>query len=139
MRSRIGPSVAISPILVFGAAAQEPDWQANADVSVIEVITSDADGDVRDVPVWFVEVDGEIYLRTSASAWLENLRRDPDFVVRLEGVEYPLQAVEMKGDAIIEAVDAASAEKYGWQERFIHVFRMRTPEILRLESRTSEE
>ncbi|MBW2267901.1 MAG: DUF2255 family protein [Deltaproteobacteria bacterium] len=139
MRNRVSLGAAIGLLCVASAAAQGPDWQAHADVSVIDVITTDADGDVRDVPVWFVEVDGEIYLRTSRSRWLKNLRRDSNLRVRLEGAEYPLRAVEVKGDAIVEAVDAASAEKYGWQESLIHPFRLRTPDILRLESRTLEE
>jgi hypothetical protein len=32
----------------------------------------------------------------------------------------------------VEKVDLATVEKYGWQERMIHPFRMRKPEILRL-------
>jgi hypothetical protein len=40
--------------------------------------------------------------------------------------------VEVPGDEIVEAIDAASAEKYGWQERVIHPFRMVKPDILRI-------
>lgn len=125
------------PALPTGARAEDapadwPDWQSLADVAVIEVLTVDADGDPRETRVWFVLLDGEPHLRTSDSRWLENLRRDPELGLRIEGREYRARAEEVPGDGIIERVDAASAGKYGWQERFIHVFRMRTPQILKL-------
>jgi len=125
--------------LATAARAEYPDWQALADVPVIEVLTVDEDGDARETKVWFVLVDGEPYLRTSDSRWLENLRRDPDLGLRIEDREYEARAEEIPGESIVEQVDAASAEKYGWQERFIHVFRMRTPEILKLAPRAAGE
>jgi hypothetical protein len=114
------------------AAAAYPDWERLAGVEVIEVLTTDADGARRETKVWFVLLDGQPYLRTSRSRWLENLRREPEFVVRIEGVEYPARAEELSGEEIVERVDAASLEKYGWQERLIHPFRIRTPDILRI-------
>ena len=56
-------------------------------------------------------------------------------MVRIEEVEYPLRAVEVEGDALVAAVDAASAEKYGWQDAVITFFRTDTPDLLRLEPR----
>ncbi len=117
------------------AVANEPDWQALSHVEVIEVVTRDEDGDLRDRPVWFVEVDGAIYLRSSGSRWIQNLRRDPELLVRIEGVEYPLRAVEVSGDEMVAAVDAASAEKYGWQNSVITFFRQDAPDLMRLEPR----
>ena len=104
-------------------------------MKVIEVVTRDADGDLRETKVWFVLVDGAPYLRTHGSRWLANLRRDPNLVLRIEGREYEARAEEIPGDEIVEAVDRASVEKYGWQERMIHPFRTRKPEILRLSAR----
>jgi hypothetical protein len=109
-----------------------PDWDRLSDVEVIEVITRDEDGDLRETKVWFVLIDGEAYLRTSRSRWLENLRREPAFGLRIDGVEYRAEALEATTPALIERVDAASAEKYGWQESFIHVFRIRDPDILKI-------
>ncbi len=40
------------------------DWLAVADVGVIEIVTSDEDGDVRETKVWFVLLDSVSYLRT---------------------------------------------------------------------------
>jgi hypothetical protein len=114
------------------ARAEYPDWPGVADVSVIEVVTHDADGDLRETKVWFVLVDDAAYLRTSRSRWLENLRRDPKLVLRIEGREYEARAEEVPGDEIVEQVDRTTREKYGWQEGAIHIFRMRKPDILRL-------
>jgi hypothetical protein len=125
--------LALGPLLLAASApADTPDWESVAGVEVIEVVTEDADGDLRETKVWFVLVDGAPYLRTQASRWLENLRRDPNLVLRIEGSEYEARAEEIPGDEIVETVDRATVEKYGWQERVIHVFRMRKPEILRL-------
>jgi hypothetical protein len=124
-------------LLAAPAAAGYPDWESLADVGVIEVLTRDADGDARKSKVWFVLLDGTPYLRTSRSRWLENLRRDPECAVRIEGRDYEVQAEEVPGEEIVERVDAATLEKYGWQERLIHPFRMRKPDILRLGPRES--
>jgi hypothetical protein len=117
--------------------AELPDWASVAEVELIEVVTRDDDGDLRETTVWFVLVDGVAYLRTNGSRWLENLRRDPDLVLRIEGRDYEARAEEIAGDEIVEVVDAASAEKYGWQERVIHPFRMARPDILRILPRSA--
>ena len=135
MRSaRVVPLLlALAPLLVAASArADTPDWESLADVKVIEVVTRDADGDLRETKVWFVLVDGASYLRTNDTRWLANLRRDPNLVLRIEGREYEARAEETPGNEIVEAVDGATLEKYGWQERMIHPFRMRKPEILKL-------
>ena len=121
------------------AFADYPDWEALADVEVIEVVTFDDDGDRRVKKVWFVLVDGIPYLRTNRSRWLDNLRRDPNLGLRIAGREYEAVAEEIFGDAIVEIVDRASAEKYGWQERVIHPFRLMRPDILRLGPRPEDE
>jgi hypothetical protein len=117
------------------AGAEYPDWQAVADVDVIEVVTTDEDGDLRVSKVWFVLVDGVPYLRTNGSRWLDNLRRDPNLGLRIDGREYDAMAEEIPGDEIVEIVDRTSADKYGWQEKTIHPFRIRKPEILKLSPR----
>jgi hypothetical protein len=116
----------------LAATADYPDWAALAEVEVIEVVSVDVDGDVRTTAVWFVLLDGEPYLRTSDSSWLENLRREPNFGLVIEEREYTARAEEISGDELVARVDAASREKYGWQDRFVRVFRTRTPDILKL-------
>ena len=133
-RLRVAPwLVLLLPLLLAAPAlAEHPDWASVADVKVIEVVTRDADGDLRETKVWFVLVDDVAYLRTSRSRWLENLRRDPRLVLRIEGREYEARVEEVPGDEIVEQVDRATREKYGWQEGAIHIFRMRKPDILKL-------
>ena len=121
--------------IALPAAAEYPDWEHLAGIDVIEVVTTDADGDRRDTKVWFVLLDGEPYLRTSRSRWLENLRRDPEFVVRIDGRAYEARVEDVTGEEAVERVDAATLEKYGWQERLIHPFRIRMPDILRIRPR----
>ena len=137
--ARVAPLLLVlAPLLAAApAGADTPDWESLADVKVIEVVTRDADGDLRETKVWFVLVDGASYLRTNGSRWLENLRRDPNLVLRIDGREYEARVEEVPGDEIVEEVDRASLEKYGWQERMIHPFRMRKPDILLLSPRAA--
>jgi hypothetical protein len=132
---RIGLLLVAVASLATGATAEELDWEKYADVKVIEVVTVDPDGDLRETPVWFVLLEGAAYLRTSRSRWLENIRRDPKVVIRIQDEEFPLLAHAVEGEEIIGRVDTASREKYGWQEAMIHVFRFRTPDILKLSPR----
>ncbi len=108
------------------------DWELYSDVPVIEILTTDEDGSPRETKVWFVLIDDVAVLRTSGSRWLENIRRDPDVSIRIDGEEYLQVAREVTSDDMIELVDEASREKYGWQETLIHFFRVRDPDILAL-------
>ncbi len=108
------------------------DWHAVANVQVIEILTVDEDGDRRETKVWFVLIDGIPYLRTSDSSWLDNIRRDPNVVIRIEGAGHAQVAREATTPGLIEQVDAASRAKYGWQDGFIRFFRVGDPQILEL-------
>ena len=118
--------------LAAAASADPIDWDLLADVPVIEILTTDPDGDLRETKVWFVVIDDGTYLRTRNSRWLDNIRQDPDVAVRVEGALAPVRAEELSDPAWVERVDQASLEKYGWQQRAVRVFRMGTPQILRL-------
>lgn len=118
--------------LAAPAHAAFPDWEKYVDVEVIEILTQDEDGTPRETKVWFVLLSGVAFLRTSDSEWLANLRRDPDCGLRIEGAEYRARATEIPGEEIVTKIDTASALKYGLQERLIHIFRMRKPDILEL-------
>ena len=136
--------IAIAAVLGLVACASTPaevekpktpglDWSAFSENDVIEILTVDEDGDPRETKVWFVTVEGETYLRTSASRWLENIRRDPKVRIRIEGAEYEQRASEVTTPELIESVDEASSEKYGWQNGFISAFRTSEPQILKLQ------
>ena len=136
--------IAIATALSLVACASTPaeveppkspglDWSGFSEVDVIEVLTVDEDGDLRETKVWSVTVEGETYLRTSGSRWLENIRRDPKVRIRIEGAEYEQRASEVTTPELIESVDQSAREKYGWQDAFIHAFRMNEPQVLKLE------
>lgn len=112
--------------------AREFDPVLVEDVGVVEIITSDEDGDERKTKVWVVVIDGEAYLRTSGSRWLANLQRNPQATLRVEGSDYAVETEVLSEPGWIEKVDAASKQKYGWQETWIHFFRMNEPTIIRL-------
>ncbi len=129
------PILLIALATTARAESDEPPWLDSVDTKVVEVITLDEDGDVRKSKVWYVVIDGEVYLRTSRSKWLKNLRRDPNLLVRVNKREIPAHSEEVTSDELIEKVDAATREKYGFQERLIHIFRLRKPDILKLTRR----
>ncbi|MEE3327904.1 MAG: hypothetical protein VX252_11260 [Myxococcota bacterium] len=125
---------ALLAFLAFTSSAHSdyPNWNDYVDVDVIEVITQDESGKRRESKVWFVLLGGEAYLRTSGSRWLQNLRRDPDLSLRIEGRVYQARAEEIQGEVIVEKVDIASQRKYGFADRLIGLFRSRKPDVLRI-------
>jgi hypothetical protein len=106
--------------LAYGA---EPlDWNAVAAEDTIEIVTHDADGDVRETTVWVGVVDGVGYVRTTGSRWLENIGRDPNVLVRVGGGEYALRA-EPSDDAALRArVNEVFRAKYGFTDRMLSWF-----------------
>lgn len=126
----VGAACATLPVDTRPAA--DLDWDAHSGVDVIEILTHDPDGELRQTKVWFVRIAGHTYLRTSNSRWLHNIRRDPRVTVRVEGADYPQLAEVVEEPETWQAVEDASNDKYGLQNRFIRLFRMRRPEVLRL-------
>ena len=114
------------------AATPTPDWDSLADVGTIEAITEDPDGDVRETKIWLVVVDGQGFIRTGGSRWGDNVERDPDLVLRIEGVEYPLRAELIENDAHREQIVAAFREKYGWVDGLLNVVRGKRPKIMHM-------
>ena len=118
------------------AASNTPDWEALEDVSQIEVITHDEDGAERETTIWFATVDGEGFIRTGDSTWGQNIKRDPaDVVLRIEDVDYPMQAEFIENDSLRERVVAAFRAKYGWFDGFINFVRGKRPNIMHMLSR----
>lgn len=114
------------------ALASDCTWEEVDTHKVIELETADADSSMRRTKVWIVLLDGVPYLRTSDSRWLANLRRDAKLTVHAGECKINAAAEEVDVEGLVDAIDAASAIKYGWQQRLTRFFRYRTPEILRL-------
>jgi hypothetical protein len=139
-RKNLAALVALAPLaLVFAAAAaraDEPNWDKLAPVERIEIITHDEDGDARETTIWLAVVDGQGFIRTGNSTWGENIRRKPDDVVlRIEGIEYPLQAEFIENEKLRERVTAAFHAKYGWTDSLVHFFRGGRPNIMHMIAR----
>jgi hypothetical protein len=93
------------------------DWGAVADVSVPRIVTVDPDGDSRVTKLWIVVVDGAGYIRTSGTRWFGNIERDPEVVLRVGGVAYPLRARLVLDANLRDRINAAFRTKYGFEDR----------------------
>ena len=116
------PLVALLSFSTAVASAAELDWETANEHSVIELITVDPDGDVRETKVWMAVFDGRGYVRTNDSRWFQNIERDPDLTLRLDDGDYPIRAEVRTDPALRERVDDVFREKYGWQVRVMEVF-----------------
>lgn len=133
MRLPAVPALCIALWLIAGAArAAAPNWETLSEVGQIEVITRDDDGAARETTIWFVVVDGQGFIRTGGSTWGENVSRDSNVVLRIEGVDYALRADFIEDDALRERVVAAFREKYGWFDGFIDFVRGSRPKIMHM-------
>ncbi|MBW2231011.1 MAG: DUF2255 family protein [Deltaproteobacteria bacterium] len=121
------------------AVAAEPDWASLADVKQIHALTKSQEGKLRETKIWLAVVDGQGYLRTSRSTrWGKNVVRDPEIVVRIEDVEYPVHITFVEDDALRERVIDAFREKYGGVDWWLQVFRGRSPQIMRVDPRARD-
>jgi hypothetical protein len=112
--------------------AGSPDWDALAGVETIEVITHDEAGEPRETTIWLAVLDGQGFIRTGGSAWGKDTKRDPNIVLRIEGVEYPLLAEFIEGEDLRGRVTEVFREKYGWTDVFITPIRGSNPSIMHM-------
>jgi hypothetical protein len=130
---RVSLALAAALFAVGGAAgAATPDWNAVADVQEVQVVTQDEDGEERDTTIWLLVMEGQGYIRTGGTRWGDNVLRDPEVVLEIEGESYPLRVEFVEDDADREKIVAAFREKYGWVDGFMEMFRGSRPKIMRL-------
>jgi hypothetical protein len=115
-----------------GAGAGEIDWRPAARESVVEILTSDADGDLRETPVWIVVIGGLGYVRTNDSKWLANIRRGSPVRLRVQDVESAVTATEVTDAQLAARVEEAFKQKYGFTQRLMSLFRTSEPTVLAL-------
>ena len=108
------------------------DWKAAHEESVIEILTSDADGRLRETPVWIVVLDDAGYVRTNDSKWLANIRRGSAVRLRIREVESPVLAKETQDAALAARVEEAFKAKYGFTQRVMSLLRFSEPTVLKL-------
>jgi hypothetical protein len=126
-------TVVLSLAIFASVAEAEPfDWAPASTESVVEVLTSDTDGELRETPVWIVVIDDVAYVRTNASKWLANIRRGSAVRVRVRGLESGVLALEVADATLKARVEKAFKKKYGSMQRMMSAFRMSEPVVLRL-------
>jgi hypothetical protein len=124
-------------LLLLGATPSEssPDWNAVAQTSTVQIVTKDADGSPRDTTIWLAVVDSKGYIRTGSTHWWNNIARDPDVMMRIEGKEYALRAMAVEDAALCQRVEEAFRAKYGVSDRVVGFFFRSVPHIMRLDPR----
>jgi hypothetical protein len=125
-------ALALAAALAAAAQAGDFDWTPLREESVIEVLTADEDGALRETPVWVVVLDGAAYVRTNDSTWLANIRRGSATRVRVRDEETAMDVVEVADAALGARVETAFLAKYGFTQRVMSALRMREPTVLRL-------
>lgn len=130
-------SLAVLAVLwafVLPAQAASLDWADLAAGDTVEVVTSDADGDVRETTIWLLALDGTGYIRTSkGSTWGDNVERQPDITLRAKGADHPVHAIPITDEAEKARIVAGFEAKYG-HHPILDWFRGE-PRIWRLEAR----
>jgi hypothetical protein len=132
--ARMTALIVVLSLAVFASVAlAEPfNWAPASTESVVEVLTSDTDGELRETPVWIVVIDDVAYVRTNDSKWLANIRRGSAVRVRVRGLESGVLALEVADAALKARVEKAFKKKYGSMQRMMSLFRMSEPVVLRL-------
>jgi len=111
------------------------DWTQYTDVDTVVVVWTDEGGDPHETTIWLVVVDGQPYIRTGSTTWGDNVERDPEIEIRIEGTTYPVQANFIEDDALRQRVTDAFGEKYGWSDSVIGIIRGSRPRIMHLTTR----
>jgi hypothetical protein len=142
MRSRTAVHGTLVLLLLACASTPVPeatgpiDWRAVADAGTPEIVTIDADGDVRETKLWIVVLDGRGFIRTGDTRWFKNIQRDPNLVLRIGGAAYPLRATLERNEQVRQRAHEAFRAKYGFSDRFIGWFSSRdASNVLRLDPR----
>ena len=93
-------ALALTLPCIAGAESDVPDWGTVAEVETVQVITQNEDGRVRDTKVWLAVMDDRGYIRTGNSSWGENVLRDPEVEVRIDGTAYALRVHFVEDDGL---------------------------------------
>jgi hypothetical protein len=94
------------------AAELPPDWSFAREVGEIELQTEQP---AVSRTVWVLVLDGELYVPCGypqAKRWPEQVARDPDAVLRIEGVRYRGRLERVSELDLLERLLAEAARKY---------------------------
>ena len=127
--------VACFLLLPVSGAAQEADstsdWNAIAAPRVVEILTTDADGDLRKTKIWIVLLEGRAYIRTMNTRWYANLERDPSARIHSEGREVPIRVEAVTDAELKRRVEGRFRSKYGLSDRLRGLVVFGEPNIMR--------
>jgi hypothetical protein len=121
--------------LAGSAHAVALDWQRFQDTDVIQIVTHDEDGALRETSVWIVTQGDHGYVRTNDSRWLANIRRGSGVALRLGEQEFAVSAREPNDAALSARVEEQFKQKYGFMQKVMSAFRFREPTVLELTAR----
>ena len=135
-RALLRVALCIALLAPLPAPAAVPDWAAVAQVREVQVLTTNEDGSTRETVIWLAVLDGQGYIRTTPrTTWGDNVERNPDVVLRIEGTEYPLRASFVTDESLREEIIRTFRAKYGWTDGLLNIVRGRYPRIMRLDPR----
>ncbi len=127
--------VAVALLAAGPVLAAAPEWAALADEKTVHVMTMDAGGDVGQTKIWLLVLDDVGYIRTSRTTrWGDNVERNPEISLRVNGTDYPLRATFIEDPTQRARLVAGFEEKYG-SNPILNWIRGDNPRIMRLDSR----
>ncbi|MEM7408807.1 MAG: hypothetical protein AAF430_01060 [Myxococcota bacterium] len=93
----------------------------------VVTLTTDADGTLRERRIWFAELDGSLFIRTTPRAtWGQNVARTGDVELRAGEQTYAFAAVRVDAPADLDRIHERFREKYGrddwWADRLRFFF-----------------
>lgn len=98
----------------YAPAPEALDWGTLADRQMILVSTTDPDREARITRLWIVVAGGSGYLRSTDTGWARDVERDPDLLLIVDELSYPVRATPVAfGTEEHARVMDAFAEKYG--------------------------
>jgi hypothetical protein len=98
-------------------------WSELAAITdVVTVMTTDADGDPRETPVWIAVLDDRGYVCTNDSRWFENLSRESSFALEIGETRLAMRAEAIHDPALRARVDEAFRAKYPWGRWLMELF-----------------
>jgi hypothetical protein len=126
-------------VLAVGMATALPaaavEWKEFAKVKTVTITTKDADGSPRHTTVWMVVVDSFAYVRTGNTKWADNIERDPNVMLNVDKEDFVLRATPVHDSLLVDRIQAAYHEKYGWSDSFVHLFPSSGVKLFRLDAR----
>jgi hypothetical protein len=97
------------------------DWRLARDVEEIFIETRPWYRIPHSTTIWCVELDGALHIGSygdEKKRWERNLERNPEARLRIAGKIYQVRVAPVTGRDLIDALDAAYAQKYDMAEVF---------------------